>query len=408
MGGQEMTQRTPAQQLVAVVRGEDFRQQAALALPEGVSVDRFTRATVTALMANPELAQQADHDTIFTAILRSAQAGLVPDGKEAAIVVFNGKAQFMEMIGGARKVAGEHGWALDTAVVKQADEFEYEKGLEPKVRHVVRPGERGQTVAAYCIARHSAGQKLVEVMMIEELEQIRATSKKSGSGPWKDWTDRMYEKTVGKRMFAKLPLGDLDQRVIRIREATDTPPAEAARMIYGHEIEEPPAQLPAGTGGVDHASEMTASPLEGAAAAGTDAQQAEPTVDPPAAGSAPGLDDELAHEPGLEKPAESPFQAPAGVRPDDDPAVFAAKHAAEVVVPIGQKWKGTTLADVHAAGDVEWFRYALSHLTDSSGTGETAEPKMRPGALIQAIRAYVRVYLPDLYEAAGLNQEQAA
>jgi recombination protein RecT len=144
----EMTQRTPAQQLVAAVRSDGFRQQAALALPEGVSVDRFTRATVTALMANPELAQQADHDTIFTAILRSAQAGLVPDGQEAAIVVFGGKAQFMEMIGGARKIAGEHGWALDTAVVKQADEFEYEKGLEPKVRHIVRPGRPSPPIAS--------------------------------------------------------------------------------------------------------------------------------------------------------------------------------------------------------------------------------------------------------------------
>jgi phage RecT family recombinase len=255
-------EQTPAQALVASVRSDSFKSQVALALPAGMPADRFVRATVTALMQNPDLAAQASHDTIFTALIRSAQDGLVPDGREAALVVYGGKAQYLPMIGGYRKIAAEHGWALQTACVYENDEFEHELGLDPKLRHVqARPGvDRGDIIAAYCVARHRNGERLVEVMLRDELDKIRGTSKKPTSGPWKDWTDRMYEKTVGKRAFAKLPLYGRDEEIDRIRRLVADDPADAAAAFYGEPARaaltpptsapptEGPAALPAGDG----------------------------------------------------------------------------------------------------------------------------------------------------------------
>jgi recombination protein RecT len=398
MSSQEITQRTQAQELVSRVRGDDFKQQVALALPEGVSVDRFLRATVTALMANPDLAAQASHDSIFTALLRSAQDNLVPDGKEAALVVYSGKAQYLPMVGGLRKIAGEHGWALVTAVAKEGDVFEYELGLDPKLRHVpARPGvDRGATIAAYCVASHPNGHRFVEVMLLDELEQIRATSKKPSSGPWKDWTDRMYEKTVGKRAFAKLPLGELDARVLRVMAAADADPGEASRLIYGSTETR---ALPSAPAGVDQQTTdvMATAPHSPAghhAEADADRQQA--------AAAAPGQDAAAAPdaepEPSLDdEPAQTSFEAPASAGVDDDPIVTAARAASQFEIPNGQH-QGLALSELQAKGEkgTSWIRWALKQ-------GD----KLNPDAYRSAVWAFARVYAPEVYqEVLALHEAQ--
>lgn len=227
--------RTPLQEIVARVRTDDFKQQIQLALPGNVTPERFGRATVTALLQNPDITK-ADPDSIFQSVIRCAQDGLLPDGKEAALVLFGRKAVYMPMIGGFRKIAAEHGWAIRTQVVYQEDEFEYELGLTPALTHKpVRPGaERGPAVAAYAIGIHRDGRKEIEVLTAEEIEKVRAVSRASGSGPWKDWTERMWEKTVGRRLFAELPLGERDADLIaRVLQASDYTPYEAISGLYG-------------------------------------------------------------------------------------------------------------------------------------------------------------------------------
>src|SRR3954463_648057 len=138
MGGQEIAERperTPAEMLVAQVRGETFKQEVALALPPDVAPERFIRATVTALLDNPDLATKAEQSTVFQALLKSAQDGLLPDSREAAIVIFKGKAQYLPMIGGLRKIAAEHGWAISSAVVYEHDEYDHVLAPEAQINH---------------------------------------------------------------------------------------------------------------------------------------------------------------------------------------------------------------------------------------------------------------------------------
>src|SRR5260370_37569637 len=58
------------------------------ALPAHVSVDKFKRVLITAVSSNPELLY-ANRRTLFTAAVRCASDGLLPDGREAALVVYN-------------------------------------------------------------------------------------------------------------------------------------------------------------------------------------------------------------------------------------------------------------------------------------------------------------------------------
>lgn len=208
----EIAERTPVSAIVSRVRSDDFKQQIAIALPGNVTPDRFVRATVTALMQNPDIAK-ADQGSLLLALVRCAQDGLLPDGKEAALILFGNKATYLSMIGGLRKIAAEHGWQLATSVVYENDTFDYELGLSPTVLHKpARLGtDRGKPIGAYAVASHKDGRKVMEVMTAQEIEKVRQASRSKNSGPWVQWTDRMWEKTCGRRLFSKLPLSDADR-----------------------------------------------------------------------------------------------------------------------------------------------------------------------------------------------------
>lgn len=217
----EIATRTPHQELVATVRGDAFKAEIANALPGGVNPDRFVRVTVTALNQAPELVA-CERRTLFAAVIKCAQDGLLPDGREAALVKFGDTATYMPMVGGLRKIAAKHGWSLAAYVVHANDEFDYELGVDPTIRH--KPPklgeERGDPVGAYAVAT-SAGEKLLDVMSKAEIERIRLESKGKNSGPWSKHWGEMARKTVARRLFKQLPLGDLDDQDVSVVAQAD-------------------------------------------------------------------------------------------------------------------------------------------------------------------------------------------
>lgn len=335
MTGQEVVQRTPTQELVARVRGDQFQQELALALPEGVRQERFVRAAATALLDQPDLADpsKVEPQSVFQSLLKSAQDGLVPDGREAALVIFGRKAQYLPMIGGFRKIAAESGWTIRSAVVHENDVFEVELGNDPNVRHVpVRPGaDPGDPIAAYAIGAHGDGRREVEVMTVDEIEKVRAVSRSKDRGPWVDWWERMAEKTAGRRLFAKLPLGDRE-RVERVLAAAALEPADAAVQMYGPSggdvfVDHETGEITSGADGIT----PTGQQAEAADVSAGDGSAATPASPPPAA-SVPDSDE----EPSLEDEPEDPGQAviPGGTHEGKTLAEIAAKGAK------GEEWLG--------------------------------------------------------------------
>lgn len=228
-------------QVVETIDRPEFQRQLAEALPATVSVERFTRTTKLAVQLNPDILE-ADRASLFRAMVRCAQDGLLPDGREAALVKVKVKGKdtvaYWPMIGGFRKKAAEQGFSIEAHVIYSEDTFDFQLGLDPQVTH--KPAgldtDRGQPIGAYAVATGPDGRKYLEVMSRLEIEAVRATSRAGTSehGPWVKWWPEMARKTVARRLFKQLPLASANDPVVRreddaaLQEATAVVPELAA------------------------------------------------------------------------------------------------------------------------------------------------------------------------------------
>jgi recombination protein RecT len=373
---QDVVPLSASQKLAVSVRHPNFLEQVAAALPEHVPVARFTRAAVTLALTNETIAG-CDERSILTALIRCAQDGLMPDGREAAIVPYKGKATYQPMIGGIRRTLADHGWSLRTVVVYANDEFEYDEGLDPHLHHRrPRPGvDRGEMVAAYAVARHQRFPTEVAVMYEDEIGKARA--KAQTQAVWNEWPERMWEKTVGKYLAKRLPLADLDERTQRILAADDTPPAQAATLIYG------PQRA---------AIEASSTRVEAAPAEPADAErEAADEAVTPTRGDDPASPTSAADpNPAGVDFSDEPVPDPVDFQPPDPATVARAQEAAaagEVLVPSGvHAQQGRSIrqvAELGAEGE-KWLLWCLK--------------KWSRDTFRAAVEIYVAVLLPDVWE----------
>jgi recombination protein RecT len=185
-------------------------------LPENVDPSRFRAAVVTAVMKNPELLQ-ADRTSLMMACMQSANSGILPDGREGAIVVFKDwktkkkMAQWLPMTSGVVRRLRELGdlTSISAYCVYKGDTFEVMLGDDPKIIHKPDPtGSRDgdDIIAAYAIFRN--GDEVIhrEVMTREEIDQTRGVSRAKDGPAWKQWLGEMARKTVIRRGSKSIPL----------------------------------------------------------------------------------------------------------------------------------------------------------------------------------------------------------
>jgi recombination protein RecT len=192
---------------------EERADQYAAALPSTIKPERFTRTVLTAVTQNPQLLE-CHRGSLLLACMKCAQDGLVPDGREAALVIFRDKtkgkvAQYLAMVGGVRKMVLQSGEVsvFEQHVVYDNDIFDVRFGSDAMIDH--RPylkGERGAPVAVYSVAIMRDGYKSFEVMTVEDVDKVRDVSRTRDTGPWKQWYEEMAKKTVAKRHAKMLPL----------------------------------------------------------------------------------------------------------------------------------------------------------------------------------------------------------
>jgi recombination protein RecT len=176
----------------------------------------FTQVVIRAVQENPNLLN-ADRTSLFLACQEAAQDRLLPDGKDGALVVYNTrsgdrwikKVQWQPMIGGLRRKLSEHGFhGLRAELVYKEDRFVYEKGDDPKIIH--QPdvfADRGPLVGAYAIVTDTnTGIVYRDSMTKDQLDAVKAKSRTPDSGPWKDFPEEMYRKTMARRLVKQLPL----------------------------------------------------------------------------------------------------------------------------------------------------------------------------------------------------------
>ena len=178
----------------------------------GIPREVYERTVLNALVLAPTLAE-CQGDSLEAAMIRSINARLLPDGKEAVIVPFKGVATFIPMIDGQVKLAhsATPGLTLRVRLVYKDDDWEYEEGLAPVLKH--KPNSLGDRtddsiVAAYAVAQlPQALQPIYEVMWRSDILRIMAFSPSvnSAQSPWRRFFPEMCQKTVLRRLLRRLP-----------------------------------------------------------------------------------------------------------------------------------------------------------------------------------------------------------
>lgn len=252
-------------------RADQFR----MVLPSHISVEKFQRTVLTAVQNDPQLLD-ADRQSFLLACMKAAQDGLLPDKREAALVIFkenkqvNGRwetrllVQYMPMVYGLRKKILQSAEVADitTNVVYRAEvesgAFYYEEGTERALRHKpllldFEPND-SDIIAAYSVATFKDGTRSFEVMRRSEINKVREKSQtgatldrkgspRTPSGPWVEWFSEQCRKTVMRRHSKSLPMsGDLvdveasdELAAASVASALAAPPAAAA-------VEPPPSR----------------------------------------------------------------------------------------------------------------------------------------------------------------------
>ena len=178
----------------------------------GISPEIMARAAMNAALTNPAILN-CTPASLRLAVLKCAQRGLLPDGDSAVIVPFNGKAQLVMGYKGMADVARRaiKGISFKTEAVVAGDEFQYEEGLVPVLKHVPDPKRQRPTAqnvtAVYAIAWMPGNDKPEYVVMFRaEIDHIQKTYTRSDSKAWiSEWAEQA-KKTAFRRLGKYLPI----------------------------------------------------------------------------------------------------------------------------------------------------------------------------------------------------------
>lgn len=237
------------------------------ALPTHITPEKFIRTIVTAAQTNPDLLA-CDKPSLWNACIRCAADGLLPDGREAAIVLYKNKAGYIPMYQGLLKLfrnSGEFRW-VGAGIVFEGDEYDHwtdEKGEH--FHHRPADDNDGKKVRrVYALATTKDGGSFIADMSMSEIHKRRAMSRASrDDSPWKQWPEEMAKKTAIRVLSKFLPKSSDLERVIEHEE-------ELEREAERNEPAQPRLTTASALDAFG-ASQLQSAPEEGAPAPATDA-----------------------------------------------------------------------------------------------------------------------------------------
>lgn len=203
-------------------------------LPGRVNPDVFIQTVLTASTRQPKL-QKCTTGSMLIAVLEAGRLGLIPDGRQAALVPYwnsdleRYEAEFQPMVQGianlisrSPKVEG----APDVDVVRDPDKFRYWRDEDgPHIEHIPSlEGDREDMAVthAYSVVRFTEGRPSIEVMDRSEIEQARGQSKAPNSPAWSNFYGEMAKKTVLKRHGKRLDIDPAAVAAIEKDHAVET------------------------------------------------------------------------------------------------------------------------------------------------------------------------------------------
>jgi len=212
---------------------QNLRPEIARALPRHMDADRMARIALTVVRRTPKLAQ-CTPQSFMGALLSAAQLGLeLGVSDEAYLVPYEHRkglqagtieCQFIIGYQGYAKLFWQHPMAknIDAQAVYTNDEFDYEYGLNPFLRH--KPsmdGPQGDPIAYYAVASLTSGGSAFVVLSAEQVKRLR-NGKVGPSGDIPDPMHWMERKTAVRQLVKLLPKSPNLQRALNADETVRT------------------------------------------------------------------------------------------------------------------------------------------------------------------------------------------
>lgn len=188
----------------------------AKALPQVITPERFTRIALSAVSNTPKLGS-CTPQSFLGAMMNAAQLGLEPNTPlgQAYLIPFENRkkgiteCQFQIGYKGLIDLAYRSGEVkmIDAQVVYENDEFEYELGMDPVLKHKPARTNRGNPIYFYATFKLTNGGQGFQVMSIEDVhDHAKKYSKTYNNGPWQTNFEEMAKKTVLKKLLKYAPL----------------------------------------------------------------------------------------------------------------------------------------------------------------------------------------------------------
>lgn len=196
---------------------EKYKAQIAQALPKHISVERIMQIATTVIAKNPAIAE-CTTSSLLGAVLQASIVGLELTpilGLAYLVPFYNGKTKqkevqfqigyrgFIELARRSKELK-----TLMAECVYENDRFEYELGLEPKLKHIPFLGERGELLYVYAAATFVNGGNAFVVLTKQDVMKYRSYSKTAQAefSIWEKHFEEMAKKTAIRRLAKLLPM----------------------------------------------------------------------------------------------------------------------------------------------------------------------------------------------------------
>lgn len=186
------------------------------ALPSVITPERFTRMALSTLNTTPKL-MECSKMSFLGALMNAAQLGLEPNTVlgQAYLIPYRNKGnmecQFQIGYKGLIDLAyrNDKMQNIQAHCVYENDQFEYELGLDSKLKHIPALSDRGNLILVYAMYKLTNGGYGFEVMSKEDIDNHAkkySQSFSSSYSPWKTNYEEMAKKTVVKKLLKYAPI----------------------------------------------------------------------------------------------------------------------------------------------------------------------------------------------------------
>lgn len=192
-----------------------YKGQIAQSAAKHLTAERLIQISTTLIARDPKL-KECSIPSLIGAVLQCSMYGFEPTPVlgQCYLIPFNNKGkqevQFMMGYRGMLDLAYRSNKikTVYAEAVYENDLFEYELGLDTKLKHIPARGDRGALIYVYAVAKFTNEGYSFQVMTKNDVDKIKNKSKAGNSNfsPWNSgYYDEMAKKTVLRRLFKYLP-----------------------------------------------------------------------------------------------------------------------------------------------------------------------------------------------------------